>query len=199
MIALSRTERSEIRKRRIIRTALECFNERGYSETTMALIRKLAGASTGSIYHHFRNKDQLAAAVYLAGILDYQRGYIEALEKQRGAKAGITAIVRYHLDWVERNPEWARYLNRMRHAQFMKQSEDDFRRANLEFMSRAGEWFKRQVKAGRLKKLPRAVFSALLMGPIQEYTRMYLAGHSEMDPGQAADYLTKAAWSNLKA
>ena len=198
MQAIQKDHRSYRRKSDIIKAALSCFNELGYAETTMALIRKKAGASTGSIYHHFQSKDQLAAAVYLEGILDYQKGYVQALERQTNAKKGITAIIKYHLGWVEQNPEWARYLNQMRHARFMKQTEEAFLRANQEFMNRMGLWFGSHIKAGHLKKLPKEVFSALLMGPIQEYTRIWLAGYAQLKPKEASKYLAEAAWNNLK-
>lgn len=197
MQAIQKSHRSYRRKSDIIKAALTCFNELGYAETTMALIRKEAQASTGSIYHHFQSKDQLAAAVYLEGILDYQKGYVRALEKQTDAKKGIMAIIRYHLGWVERNPEWARYLNTMRHARFMNQTEDAFKLANRDFMTRIGRWFAPHVKAKRIKRLPQEVFSALLMGSIQEYTRMWLAGHTNLKPGEAAKHMAKAALENL--
>jgi AcrR family transcriptional regulator len=198
MATSPRAERTEQRKREIILAALACFNERGYSETTMSLIRERAGASTGSIYHHFQNKDQLAAAIYLEGILDYQRGYVRELERKKTAKAGIETIARYHLGWVENNREWADYLNRMRHARFMSGSDPLFAKANSEFMGRVGLWFRPHVEAGRLKKLPREVLVAQLMGPLQEYTRMWLAGHADLKPRQAARHLAQAAWCCLK-
>jgi len=40
----------------------------------MADIRVRARASIGSIYHHFRSKEQLAAALYVEGLRDYQEG-----------------------------------------------------------------------------------------------------------------------------
>jgi AcrR family transcriptional regulator len=198
MKAISKTRRVDRRKSDIIQAALGCFNDLGYAETTMALIRKNADASTGSIYHHFQSKDQLAAAVYLEGILDYQEGYVQELEKHAGAKAGVATVISYHLAWVEIHPAWARYLTHMRHAHFMKQTEGAFQQANQEFIFRVGQWFGRQIKSSRLKKLPQEIFFALLMGPVQEYTRLWLAGHAKLQPSEAARHFAKAAWNDLK-
>jgi len=194
-----RAKRSQSRKDSIIRAALHCFNEFGYSETTMSMIRKYAGASTGSIYHHFENKDQLAAAVYLEGILDYQKSYLCELAKHQTARAGVFAIVRHHIQWIHRNPEWARYLNRMRHARFMARMEDQFQQANRSFMESVGQWFGKHIVSGKVKKLPRPIFNSVLMGPLQEYTRIKLAGHSDMDADQTIHYLGEIIWSNLQA
>ena len=76
------------RRRQIIHGALACFTERGVAQTSMADICRRSNASTGSIYHHFKSKEQLAAAVYLEGISDYQQGFLAVLEEQQNARKG---------------------------------------------------------------------------------------------------------------
>lgn len=49
---------------RILDAALQAFQERGFSETTMADIVAAADTSIGSIYHHFGGKEELFAACY---------------------------------------------------------------------------------------------------------------------------------------
>jgi AcrR family transcriptional regulator len=198
-MARAKLKRSESRQRDIIQAALDCFTEHGYEQTTMALIRRRSGASTGSIYHHFQSKDQLAAAVYMEGILDWQSGFVTELERHQGAKAGISAIIHYHLQWVRKNPDWARYLFRMRHLEFMSRVEADIHRINLKFFERIGAWFRRHIEAGRLKRLPRELFSSILLGPSQDAARSLLAGPSRLDFDRAARALSEAAWQSLKA
>ena len=53
----------ESRRQAILEAALTCFTSKGFTETTMEDIRKLSGASTGSIYHHFENKEMLARSL----------------------------------------------------------------------------------------------------------------------------------------
>ena len=74
---------TESRRKQIILTALACFVEMGFVDTTMEDIRVRSKSSNGSIYHHFKSKDQLAAAVYLEGIIDYQEGMAAELEKMK--------------------------------------------------------------------------------------------------------------------
>ena len=77
------------RKHRIRAAALACFTELGYEHATMEDIRTRAGASTGSIYHHFKSKEQLAADLYLAGLQDAQAYNIAAIRKHTATEAGI--------------------------------------------------------------------------------------------------------------
>src|SRR5438270_14067786 len=98
------------RRDAILDAALACFNERGVSGTTTDDVRQRAGASVGSIYHHFGSKEQLAAALHVEGARSYQGGFLEVLENQRSARAGIHAIVRHHLRWVADHPDLARFM-----------------------------------------------------------------------------------------
>lgn len=191
--------RTPNRRREIIRAALACFVERGYTETSMSHIRKRARASTGSIYHHFRSKDRLAAAVYLDGIRSYQEGFLDALEAHDQAREGIRAVIRYHLKWVQENADWARFLFQQRHAEFMGEKEEEFEALNEEFFGRASRWFIVQIEAGNLRRLQPDVLVSLLIGPCQEYARQFLSGRSCSEPEQAAEKLGNAVWRALGA
>jgi len=68
MPGTTRTEATERRRRTILYAALQCFSIDGFVDTTIASIRERAAASTGSIYHHFKSKDHLAAILYVEGI-----------------------------------------------------------------------------------------------------------------------------------
>ncbi len=55
-------ERSERSRTAILDAALELFSHRGYGATSMRDIAGTAGVSTGSVYHHFADKE----AIFLA-------------------------------------------------------------------------------------------------------------------------------------
>jgi AcrR family transcriptional regulator len=187
------------RRRRIIEAALDCFVEMGFTDTTMEDIRERSASSNGSIYHHFKSKEQLAAAVYLEGITDYQNGLAEQLEAQQDPRKGIFEIVRYHLNWVHQNPSWAQYLFTMRHADFMRTSEDSISQSNTEFSNTLGEWFVRHIRGGKMRRLPRAIYLALIWGPCQEFSKHWLAGDRNTDAlDAAAEVIAGAAWGALR-
>lgn len=186
------------RKKQIIKGALSCFNEFGVTETGMTDICARSETSIGSIYHHFKSKEQLAASVFLEGIKNYQEGCLEALEKQRKAKQGIAAVVSYHLQWVEGNPEWSRYLFRESHSQFLGDTKETFKQLNDEFFSRCGSWFKQHMQSGELKKLPPDIFISILMGPCQTFSRQYLFRQTCSDIETAAGEIGQAVWHALR-
>ncbi len=185
------------RRKEIIQAALACFTELGFTQTSMADIRRKSNASTGSIYHHFRSKEQLAAEVYIEGIRDYQEGFVAALEEQEHARDGIFAVINYHLRWVERNPDWTVYLFQKCYAEFMGSTEEEVDCLNAEFLSRCAKWFARHVKAGRLRRLPPDLYGAILIGPCMEYVRQYVSGQARTPIDRAIQELALAAWRSL--
>ncbi len=182
------------RKQKVIHAALQCFSEKGYTDTGIGDVCARSGMSVGSLYHHFKSKEQLAVAVYLEGIRDYQRGYIEALGSRKQARDGIIAIIRYHLHWVEKNPEWARYLFQMRHAGFMNDTEEEFKKLNADFFKNVSAWFRKHIESGSIRRLPPDLYPAIMMGPCQEYSRVYLSGQQVTPVDTAVKIIGDAVW-----
>ena len=56
-------ERSERSRTAILDAALEWFSHRGYGATSMRDIAGKAGVSTGSVYHHFQDKEAIFQAL----------------------------------------------------------------------------------------------------------------------------------------
>ena len=54
--------RKEAHRARLLRTAIRLFGKHGYHATTVPMIVKESGSSTGSFYFYFRNKEDVFAA-----------------------------------------------------------------------------------------------------------------------------------------
>lgn len=186
------------RRNHIIQAGLTCFTENGFTKTTMAEICKTANASTGSVYHHYKSKEQLAIAVYIEGIKDFQEGFIDMLFASETAMAGIKSSVYYYLNWVKENPDWAKFLFFQRHADFMQEPGEEVNRLNVTFITKIIGWFKKYSDAGELKSLEWSVIVPLLLGPSQDYANCFLAGLPVVGIDEAKDTFADAAWIVLK-
>lgn len=196
----SRRYRSLQRQRRILNAAIECFTRVGFDATTLKEIRSRSGASIGSIYHHFSSKQELAAALYVEGLRDYQEGLLAELRRHKGCASGIRATVRYHLRWIAKHPDWARYLLEMRRAESVAVAavEEKIQAMNRKFFEEIRRWCEPHLKRGVLKPLPEELYIAVIGGPSQEFARRWLAGRAKTDITQAAQVLADAAWNSLR-
>lgn len=156
-----------------------------------------ANASTGSVYHHYKSKEQLAAAVYLDGISEYQAGLLKNLEKEREAARGIHSIIRYHITWIVKNPEWSQFLFQKRHYSFLAGTDDQLNTLNANFVRKIMDWFSRHVKEGTVRQLPWDIIFVMVMGPCEEYTRLYLSGKASSKIEPAIRDLSTAVWQAL--
>lgn len=181
----------------IIQAALMCFTELGYNDTSMTDICTKANASIGSIYHHFKNKEHLAAAVYLKGIEVYQLGILQILNKEKDAFKGISAIIKYHFKWIIDNSEWSQFLFQKRYSFNSNEIEKNLSILNEKFGQGISEWFKNHCEAGTIRPLALDLLIVILFGPVLEYTKLYLSKKNITPHNKAIDDLILSAWNSM--
>lgn len=187
------------RRDRILDAALAAFDERGYEATTIADVRARSGASVGSIYHRFADKQGLAAAVYVECLRDYQVGLAETLAHGPDAEQGIRAVVRHHLAWVEANPSKARFLFERREPEVATASAAAVRELNEELFEAVRGWLRPQIDAGRIREMSLLHFYVIVIGPSQEYARHWLRDPQRKPIGRDQRALAEAAWRAVRA
>jgi len=195
---MTRLVQTEQRRREILDAALDCFSRLGFAAATMEDIRARSGASTGSIYHHFAGKAELAAALYLSGLFDYQEGMLVELGRHRVAERGVRSIVEHHLDWVKTHPALARFLLYMRQAEAVAATAAEVRAQRQEFFRRALAWLAPHIQHGDILDLPAPVLVSLIIGPCQEYGRYWLGRSESAELGPARRALSDAAWASVR-
>lgn len=192
------TARHGPRQQAILSAALECFAERGFAATTIGEIRQRSRASIGSIYHHFGGKEELAAELYVEGLREYQEGLLNALERRSDARSAVRGVVRHHLRWVERNPRLAQFLMGRRETELRRATEARVRELNRLFFPRVTAWVERNVHDGALRPLPADLWEPVLLGPSQEFARLWLAGRTRISLARAERQLANATWDAVR-
>lgn len=195
----SRHASSPARRAGILRAALACFTESGIAGSSIGGIQGRAGVSIGSLYHHFKSKENLAAALYLEGIRNYQEGFAPLLGDAMAAREGIRAIVRYHLAWVKKNRDWARFLFHERHADFMGDADGEIATMNRDFIDGIAHWVAGRVEAGELRPITPDLFACMILGPCQEFSRLYLSGARVTPVERAVREIGECVWRALSA
>ena len=198
MSTTTRTSSTEKRKQKILAAALESFTGLGFANTTMDDVCSKAGVSTGSIYHHFKSKDQLAAALYVAGLRDFNVGFFKELDQHHGAERGVRSIVHYYLEWVTRNPAWATYVLHNQQAEFLVHEQETLKELGESFVDQLSGWLMPFVERDEVQRLPRGLYVSILMGPLGDVVRKSLSGPGERDPHDFETSLADAAWNSLR-
>ncbi len=196
------------KKRQILWVALQCFTEHGVAGTTIEMIREASGMSVGSLYHHFGNKDKIAAAVFIQGMREFAillRSYLSAAEASdtkettKKVELGVKAIVYANVDWMANNPDWARFVFQHRSIVTMAGSETKLSGDMQRFYQQLIAWFKPYAQKGILQPLPIELLSSLISGPCHDYARHWLAGRYRTPLAEHREQFAEAAWNAVKA
>ena len=75
------------RRQDILNAALACAAEGGVDAVTIDGVRARCGASVGSIYHHFGNRDGIVAALFFEIYHDQSRSVQAQLDAAQGVEA----------------------------------------------------------------------------------------------------------------
>ena len=190
------TQPATSRREEILAAALACFTSAGIDDTTIAEIRRRAGATTGSIYHFFAGKDALVGALYVEVLQGYQRSLLERLARARSGRSAVRGVVEHFLDWVAEQPDAARFLFEARRSPAVAAAEAGIRAGNRELFRGVRQHLDRLgVRAGAL---PPDLLIAILIGPAMSFAREHLAGHAASDMRRARRVLADAAWAALE-
>jgi AcrR family transcriptional regulator len=185
------------RRSEILAAALASFLERGYRATSIADIRRLSGASTGSIYHFFEGKGALAMALLTEAVAGWSAAGAEAAREANRPEAAIKASVRGLVTWGLANPELFRFMDEIR---TVADHEPEFLavREALEAGQRAARSrFEQAAAEGLVRRLSWPVAHSLMLGPAYNYMR--LVGRSGKASPEAPDLFANAAWEAVKA
>ena len=200
--ATGRNITTKSRRKTILQAALKSFLTEGFTETTMEDIRRLSGASTGSIYHHFENKEMLAQALYLEGRSDLNAALLPSIT-DRQPREGIKALVYAYIDWFEQHPDLGQYIMQADSTEYLGAYVKVFRQKKQlalpkeNFPQQFFDWLVPFIDDGTIARFPQNLYFPLTLGPSREYVRRWLRTRLTAEIQEAREPLAEAAWKVL--
>ncbi|MFU2327913.1 TetR/AcrR family transcriptional regulator [Pseudomonas sp. NFX98] len=186
-------------KRDIFRKALKLFNEQGIEATTIEMIRAECDTSVGAIYHHFGNKEGLVAALFFTALDDQARLRDSYLAEAQTTQAGVQALVHSYVDWVDSQPEWARFQYHARFAVTKGPLKDELATRNKARNKLLLEWLFNPERQEQLAGVPAELMLSLIIGQADSYCRAWLSGRVKGSPKAYRELLAEAAWRSVAA
>ncbi|GGT57643.1 TetR family transcriptional regulator [Streptomyces kurssanovii] len=191
-------QRGEETARRLLAAALEVHEHKGPEGFTVQAVTSTSGISLGSLYHHFGSFDGLAAALYARCMADLLDALIASLERTRTARTGVRAVVVAYLRFAEEQPAKARFIHASSYAGFLPAHTAAISAAKAPRIERLQSWARPHAEAGHIVDLPDPLTEMLLIGPVAETARRWLAGDPTIDLKQASRVLPERIWQSLR-
>lgn len=86
------------RRAELVRTAARLFRDQGYERTTVRDLGNAVGLQSGSLFYHFRNKEEILVAVMALGITSTTEQLAAALEVAKTPYDKVSALIHVHLN-----------------------------------------------------------------------------------------------------
>lgn len=189
--------KTSAKKLKIIKTALEIFNQHGIENTTIEMIRVATETSVGSLYHHFGNKEGLAAAVYMTGLQDFSERLFHAVKQCKTLKEAVYCIVESNIDWIEEQSVWAKFIFEQHNVLKAAGEEQYFRESATQLQQALNKFIVGLDNDVPLQDYPPEILSSLLVGPTHDYARHWLNGRRSIPLQQLKGPFALAAWQGL--
>ncbi len=186
------------RRASILKAALDCFIGHGVEATTIDDIVRASGSSIGSLYHHFGNKEGVAGGLFIDGIQRLNADLLRKLKRCSTAEDSVRTVVTQYSDWVTRNRDMSRYLLNSRDISFTPETKEQLREIHRSHIGEVFRWFGPYVRDGQMKALPIDTYVPIISGPIQDYTRYWLAGQVKESPAKVKSVFADAAWNAVR-
>ena len=187
-------------RERILAAALKLFVEQGYFNTNVPDLSRESKCSVGSIYHNFKNKEEVATALYDESISAFRRALYESLSGVTGTENVLKTLIRSFLKFSEINYQLSKYIWLCRHNEFMTGIIKHPTMVGLDPLGRMlTKTIKQGIRDGTIKKANANIIWSSLFGLPLAYIRDWLDGYNTEPPSKVADELADRAWKALIA
>jgi AcrR family transcriptional regulator len=183
---------------RILDTALACFLEAGYEQTTVAVIRERSGVSNGALFHHFPTKEAIADALYVESIASFQEELWRLLARRpRSLRAAVRGVIAHQIEWIEANVDRARFVYTRGTLEGSSPGSAELGEMNRRLAESYQSWLQPLIERGLVRPMSMLVLNAIVTGPTHAIARRWLAGQIDSALHEHLDELADAACAAL--
>ena len=119
MSATARPKPTTSPPEQVLRVALQLFTEGGYFNTSVPDIVEASSVSTGSIYHHFGDKEGIAKQLYASLVERMEAAFDEIEALHASAHDRCRAVIELLFRMTEEEPAVMRFMLFSRHREFI--------------------------------------------------------------------------------
>ncbi len=186
-------------RQRILAAALKLFVEQGYFNTNVPDLSRDSQCSVGSIYHNFKNKEEVATALYLEGITAFRNALYQSLDGVDEIEVFVRKLITSFLQFSEANHQLSKYLWLSRHNEFMTGIIKHPTRIGLDPLGRKlTRIIGSGIKQGAIRKLKANIIWSILFGVPVGYVRDWLDGYNQEAPSQVSEIIADLCWQALR-
>ncbi len=180
----------------VLDSALYLFSRKGYFNTSIPDIVRHSRVSTGSIYHHFSDKQDIARILYDRYVVEME-DLIDSIEQQYGqTEMCCREIIQALFDLTEKEPMVMTYMLHTRHQEFMPNIAPVCSSRPFKHMR---EVLQKGMNKGEIRQMDIMVAAVCVFGGALKFIQFRLDGILDKPLSEYFDELWSNVWASVKA
>ena len=180
----------------ILTAALRLFSAKGYFQTSMQDIKSHSGVSIGAIYHYFKNKEDIALALYQSLLARMTAVIEEQLAKPGSFHDKCRAILAHLFTLTQEDPQAMQFLLYARHREFLPLLPPICQSRPFELMVIAA---KQAMEENEIRPLPPVIAVTTIFGSPLRLILLETEGLLRQDLSSLLDPAWDCIWKAIKA
>ncbi|WP_085909563.1 TetR/AcrR family transcriptional regulator [Kiloniella majae] len=176
-------------RNKINRVAMELFAEKGVTETTTKDIAAGAGIAEGTIYRHYKSKDELVRKLFLSLYEEQGSSLLEIASSEENLKQKIADMIARFCQLFAEDKALFTFLLLTQHGQ-LKQVPDDM----ITPVVVLRDLIAQGQSAGTIKQGDPDLMAAMVLGVVVQPAVFHVYGRLTQDYKSFTQDLTEAAW-----
>lgn len=183
-------EKSDARDK-VLATALSLFTKKGYFNTSMRDITGKSAVSTGSVYHYFKDKEGVAAALYQSMIERMRESLQHIANTHDNSHDQCRAVISLLFKITEEEPEIMSFMLYTKHHEFLLDERPVCSSEPFEIMRSMVQF---GMENGEIEKRDVLVASTCLFGGAIRMITSHLDGILDNPLSEYLDDIWKCSW-----
>jgi len=183
-------------RQQILTATLKLFSNKGYFNTSVRDIARESSVSIGSIYHHFKDKEGIASAMY-NDLIDRMVIQLEEIKTcNTNTHDRCRAVIELLFEMTEEEPEVMEFMLSSKHRDFMPNEKPVCSSTPFEMMR---ELVKDGMVSGEIQVMDLMVASSCLYGASLRMITSRLDGLINKPLQEYVDAIWVSSWKSVAA
>ncbi len=178
----------------ILTTTLELVSEIGFHATSVSLIIKKSGVAAGTIYHHFKNKEDLIDTLYSELKKEMGKAIVQNIDEQLNYKEKFFLIWKNLFTFYLDNPKKFDFLEDYANSPFVRK---EIKEINQRHYQAAIDFIISGVEMGILRNLPTELIINLTFGNVSTLVRMIIMNEIQLSE-ELLENTIQSSWDSVK-
>lgn len=178
----------------ILDTTLDLISELGFYATSISDIIQKSNAAAGTIYHHFKNKEELIDTLYSELKEEMGKAIIANIDQPLNYKEKFYLIWKNLFTFYSENPKKFEFLEDYANSPLVRK---EIKEINQRHYQSAIDFIESGINLGVLRNIPVSLIINLFFGNVSTFTRMILMEEIELT-NELLENVIQSSWDSIK-